>query len=277
MGGSNREPTSLNKLFQGLGDVIPEAQSLVTAGPRDRVGEVLKQMSEGGFGQVPIILESGEVLGVFSYRSFAQRLRMFLGAKAPDVPAAMEMPVEDFLEEIAITHAGVGVDKVLDEFDSKDAVLVGSADRLEGIVTSVDALRYFVAFASPFVLLQSIELAVRRLIAASVDDGQLRECISACIAKHYEEEDRAPPARIDELTLSDCVNLLHYQKAWPFFERAFGQNQLFAYSNLDPLKDVRNAVFHHRRTLADAELRALRDCRDWLLRRIKTLDASKKT
>ena len=48
----------------------------------------------------------------------------------------------------------------LDEFDLKDAILVGTQKRLKGIITVVDVLRYCFRVAAPCILIRQIELAI---------------------------------------------------------------------------------------------------------------------
>jgi hypothetical protein len=48
-----------------------------------------------------------------------------------------------------------------DFIDRYDSALIGEPNRLQGIVTAMDILRYLYRVASPFVLLAEFELALR--------------------------------------------------------------------------------------------------------------------
>ena len=52
--------------------------------------------------------------------------------------------------------------------------LVGEPNRLQGIVTAMDILRYMYGVASPFVLIAEVELALRALMQLAVQPGNAR-------------------------------------------------------------------------------------------------------
>ena len=62
---------SLIDLFHRLKQVLPEAQELIAFPPEKPVAEALAVMHQHNISQVPIVA-ANEVLGVFTYRSFAQ-------------------------------------------------------------------------------------------------------------------------------------------------------------------------------------------------------------
>jgi CBS domain-containing protein len=168
---------SLQDLFHLVSRAVPEAQNLVTVTADTIVQEALDIMFEKNFSQLPV-LEGDQVLGVFSYRSFLKDFRN--RGKNPQ-----SLPVEEFLEDLKFVHAKDVLPDLLDEFELKDSVLVGSEDNLVGIVTTTDALRFFYEVASPYVVLRAIELSIRELMRASVSESTLQECIAQCLAQHY--------------------------------------------------------------------------------------------
>src|SRR5438552_12200063 len=60
-----------SELFHRINRVIPEDQKLLTIPPNCRVRDAVVLMLEHGYSQVPVV-DSAEVLGVFSFRSFAR-------------------------------------------------------------------------------------------------------------------------------------------------------------------------------------------------------------
>jgi len=259
---------SLKDLFHRVSRLLPEDQELVVVPPDTPARDALDIMREHNFTQVPIV-QGSEVLGVFSYRSFSEGV-LQLASNERD-PAGL--PVEVFSEKLMFASVTDELANLLDELDLKEVVLVGSEDRLQGIVTAVDTLRYFYRIASPFVMLGEIELSIRELIRASVTDQDLRACVDKCLT-HYAEEKR--PRAIEEMCLADYITILTWRELWPTFRDAFGGAYTVARAKLGPLPKLRNDVFHFKRELLVEEYDSLRDCRDWLLTRIRKADATRR-
>jgi len=263
---------TLKDIFHRVKQVLPESQKLVTFPPDKSVAEALEEMRAGNFSQVPVV-EGNEVLGVFSYRSFAEGvIRLPSSERDP-----LSLPVEEFLEDLKYAQITDELTMLLDEFDLKDGVLVGSENRLQGIVTTIDTLRYFYGVASPYVLLREIELAIRELIRASVDEDELKDCINKSLKKHYEELGRLVPTSLEELSTNDYVMILRFGGTWDKFKTTFGGTNNLVYTKLKPLPELRNVVFHFKREITIEEYDSLRDVRDWLLKRIRKLEASRKS
>lgn len=260
---------SLRDLFHMVKMALPDSQELVTVNASTEVQQALDLMITANISQVPIVA-SGEVLGVFSYRSLAQGI-LNLPKKEPFQPT---LPVELFMEDLAFASITEEIGNLLDEFDIKDAVLVGSENHIHGVLTSIDALRYFQAIASPYFLLREIELAIRELIRISVTAEQLAECIDNSLKKHY--EGRNLPTSLEEMTFNDYVMLLRFQGNWPHFEKAWGGTCNTVAAKLEPLPELRNVVFHFKRELEVEEHNTLKDRREWLLKRVRKVEADRK-
>lgn len=262
---------SLKDLFHLIRKVMPDEQDPLTFQPETTVAEALSVMREKNFSQVPVV--SGiEVLGAFSYRSFANEL-VKLADKRID-PLALH--VEEFLEDLKFAQITDDLTMLLDEFDIKDAVLVGLPDRLQGIVTTIDALRYFYKVASPYIMLFEIELAIRELIRESVRDDELNECIEKTLKKHYEKTKTTLPTCLEEMTLHDYIMLLSFKGTWEKFMTAFGGNRNIVYTKLKRLPKLRNIIFHFKREVTVDEYDSLRGVRNWLLKRIRRVEGRRK-
>jgi len=262
---------TLKDLFHRVKQVLPETQELLTFNPEKPVAEALAEMRKGNFSQVPVV-EGNEVLGVFSYRSFAEEVTK-LPKKERDL---LSLPVEVFLEDLKYKQITDELAALLDEFDIKDAVLVGSENRLQGIVTTIDVLRYFYGVASPYVMLREIELATRELIRSYVNEHELKECIDKCLQNKYEQIGRSVPTCLEELSTNDYATLIRFKDNWEKFKRAFGGNRNIVNAKLGQVPILRNVVFHFKREITIEEYDYLRDVRDWLLKRIRKVEASRK-
>lgn len=261
---------SLKDLFHRVIKVLPDSQELIVLHPEMSVSDAFDLMGENNINQVPIVA-GHEVLGVFSYRSFATGIKNL--PKNENNP--LGLPVEEFIEDLRFARITDELNELIDEFNLKDAVLVGNEEKLQGIITTIDTLRYFYKVANPYVLLREIELAVRELIRASlVEENAVRDCIEKSLKRHYEDSGREPPASLEELTFHDYVMLLRFKGTWGYFQPTFGANSNLVYSKLAPLPELRNVVFHFKREVTVGEYELLRDVRDWLLKRIRKFEAS---
>lgn len=262
---------SLKDLFHLVKQVLPETQELLTFSPEKPVAEAFAVMHKRNFSQVPVV-EGNQVLGVFSYRSFAEGV-----ARLPrNVRDPLALPVEEFTEKLRFAQITDELNVLLDEFDLKDAVLVGSENRLQGIVTTVDTLRYFYKVASEYVMLREIELSIRELIRVSVNENELEECIDKSLKKQKEESKQEVPTYLEEMTLHDYVMILRHKDTWGKFSAAFGIDRRVVCAKLDPLPKLRNDVFHFRRNITIQEYDTLRRARDWLLKRISKFEARRR-
>ena len=60
-------------LFHLVNALVPDEQNVTVVRPDTPVREALDLMRENGFSQLPV-MEGDRVIGVFSYRSFANRI-----------------------------------------------------------------------------------------------------------------------------------------------------------------------------------------------------------
>ncbi len=274
--GRRMKERSLRDLFHLVKQVLPEEQEIVSVGPEAAVGDALTLMRVRGFNQLPVV-EGDQVLGAFSYRSFAQGVARLPDAVRRRVRDLLSLPVENFYEDLFFAQISDELAALLDEFDTRDAVFVGSEGNLLGIVTTIDVLRYFYEVASPYVLLREIELAIRELLRASGNASELKSCADRSLGKYYQEKSEKVPAVLEEMSLHDYVMLLRFQGTWESFAAAFGPNQDLAGAKLAPLPALRNDVFHFLRELTAEEYETLRECRDWLMTRIRVVEVRRRT
>ncbi len=261
----------LTDLFHLVKRLVPERQQLVTIAPDQSVSEALRVMREYNFSQLPVTL-GDEVHGLFSYHSFARKFPAVVVHTGKADP--LTLPVDLFMEPPTYANPRDEIADYFAAFDTQGALLVGSADKVHAVITSSDALAYFYAAASPYYLIGEIELALRELVASSISQEQLLECIERSLKQHYETNLKQElPTRLEALTLSDLLMLLRYRGTWSRFEGAFGNNQTYAAAKLSQLPTLRNDVFHFKRQLTDDDRETLRQARDWLLTRVKQVDA----
>lgn len=245
--------------FFRVGRMIPMDQELITVSPATRVEEALAVMRQHNFNQLPVVV-GGRVVGVFSHRSLARGLS---NVRRQDDP--LRVPVEDLLEDLEFVRATDDVNLVLSHLDRDGAVLVGDEERLLAVATSTDITDFLWNATRPFVLLQDIELAVRDLMRSCCTDVVIAECIAAAFPPRTEKIKN----RLEDLSLGETVGvLLNPGNFGSYFHMGFGRNRDLVASTLEPVRVIRNKVFHFRDDVSAEELETLVDTGRWLRRKI---------
>ncbi|SCG72489.1 CBS domain-containing protein [Micromonospora inositola] len=240
--------------------LVPDDQDVVTVPTGTPIGSAIDLMRRHDFDQLPVMTVNSHVVGTFTYRSFSQGLRHL---RAQDDP--LSMPVEDLVEDLRFVRAADEVSAVLGYIETDRAVLVGDEDRLLAVVTAADVSAFLWRRTRPFVLLQDIELAVRDLMRSSCTDEDLASVVSAALPGGNDER----AARLEDLTLSELFTvLLHGTSFGRFFRTRFGNNRHLVRATLEPVREIRNKVFHFRDELSAEELQRLLDVASWLRRKI---------
>ena len=263
-----KELDLVSELFHRINRIIPENQSVLTIPPSCPVRDAVAQMLEHGYSQVPVV-ENGEVLGVFSFRSFARE-----AANAPleewikQKCAPGDLAVDEFLEQLEFARVKEEMSHFFDAMDHDDGILVGTPERLVGILTPMDFLRYLDQVTRPFVLVSEIELALRALIRTAMSEEEIGVAARRCLSSAYGSEDKVPTL-LEEMTFDNYQSLICYGENWKQLESVFGGTRSRMSAKLKEIRSIRNDLFHFRREITPEERQRLEDLRDWLLSKAK--------
>lgn len=267
---------SLVDSFHLVGSLIPENQSLKTIPKDTTVANALQIMAENHYSQLPVV--AGKVvLGVFSYRSFAQEATKRQRLERNKVLA--DLPVEEFMEDFSFVAASQDWTKIQPQLDEKDGFFVGDPDSPSGLVTTMDVYKYFRRIADPFIQIAEIEEPLLRLIVERIPKDRRVEIFERVLAGAYGEG--KIPQRPADLSLQDKVLIVttgdYY---WPYFQEVLGQGDRALNNAKEKLKDIpnlRNDAFHFNRKLEPHELKKIDDCRNWLHRAIRAYEGERKS
>jgi predicted transcriptional regulator len=209
-----RELDLASELFHRINRIILPSQTVLTVPPSCSVREAIALMREHGYSQLPIV-ENGEVLGVFSYRSFAQEAAaLSLGDWTRQKCAPGDLPVDEFLERFEFARVTEEMSRVFDAMDRDNGVLIGAPERLIGILTPMDFLRYLYHVASPFVMVSEIELALRALIRNALNAEQIAEAARRCLASAYDSPERLP-VDLEDMTFDNYQAMIAHWSSRP--------------------------------------------------------------
>lgn len=264
-----------SELFHRINRIIPQDQSLLTIPPNYKVREAVALMRKHGYSQIPVV-ENGEVLGVFSFRSFANEASSTTlqdCIKQKCTPG--DLRVDEFLEEFKFARVTEEMSSVFDAMDKDDGVLIGTPERLIGILTPMDFLRYLYKVASPFVMVAEIELALRAMIRISMSDEQIVKAAKRSLLSAYVSEDKVPTS-LEDMTFDNYHSLVAQGENWINFEAVFGGTRTRTSAKLKEIGAIRNDLFHFKREITMLDHQILATHRNWLLNKIKQADAHRK-
>jgi predicted transcriptional regulator len=238
----------VSELFHRINRIIPEKQHLLVIPPDTSVREAVTLMHSHGYSQVPVVA-GGEVLGVFSYRSFSESAAaLSLQDWTQQRCAPGDLSVDEFLEPFEFARVTDEMQNVFDAMDRDNGVLIGSPEQLQGILTPTDFLRYLYKVASPFVMVSEIELALRALIQLAVSEEELALCISRSLSQLYGESEL--PSALGQMTFDNYQILIAHSENWPKFEAILGGTRTRTSAKLKEIGGLRNDLFHFKRELA---------------------------
>jgi predicted transcriptional regulator len=264
-----------SELFHRINRVIPQNQSVLSIRPDCRVREAVSLMRKYGYSQVPVV-ENGEVLGVFSFRSFAREAASAtLEEWTKQKCAPGDLPVDEFLEQFEFARVTEEMIRVFDAMERDNGVLIGTPERLVGILTPMDFLRYLYQVASPFVMVSEIELALRALIRIALSKEQITEAAKRCLSSAYRGDGEVPTS-LEDMTFDNYHALISHGDNWTEFEPVFGGTRTRTSAKLKEIGAIRNDLFHFRREITVEDHQALAGHRNWLLNKIKQAEAHRR-
>lgn len=264
-----------SELFHRINRVIPQSQIVLSVPPSCPVRDAVLLMKKHGYSQVPVV-KNDEVLGIFSFRSFAKgAASLTLEECTKQRCAPGELTVDEFMEQFEFARVTDEMVRVFGAMDRDNGVLIGSPDRLVGVLTPMDFLRYLYQVASPFVMVSEIELALRALIHIALNEEQIGVAARRSLATAYGSEERVPMT-LEGMTFDNYQTLIANKENWVDFELILGGTRTRTSAKLKEIGTIRNDLFHFRRQITVLEHENLGGHRDWLLSKIKQVDGQGK-
>lgn len=265
---SESERELLAAQFHIVDSLIPDGQEVFWVPPETSAVDALHAMRTRGFSQVPIKMND-EVLGVFSHRSFAAGV-----VRHREVRGRLEsLPVDEFREDLHYARPTDDIEPLLDVLLADGAVLVGERNNLLAILTVADVLQALYALTSTYLLLQEIELALRKVIDLSLSTDQFSKCVERSLSGLYEHREDQLPKAVEDLAFGEYVSLLGHGDNWTYFQPLLGSTRDVVNSRLRPINQLRNDVLHFKRTLSPEEREQLVELRDWLFMKLRAIQS----
>jgi len=272
---ASKELDLASELFHRINRIIPLDQKVLTLAAGTPVSVAIALLHQHGYSQAPVV-EGNEVLGVFSFRSFAREVAATpLETWVQQKCGPGELNVDEYLEQFEFARVTEELARVFDFLERDNGVLVGAPDRLIGILTPMDFLRYLYRVASPFVLISEIELALRALIHIALSPEELESAAKRSLAKAYGGEENVP-RELEEMSFDNYRTIIGNGQTWSSFEPVLGGTRERAVGKLKVAGTIRNDVFHFRREISLEEHESLANHRNWLLSKVRLTEAMRK-
>ena len=132
----------LEVLYNDALENTPSARSLavspvITASETDTVSAVIEIMGGKGVSQLPVVDARGRVVGSVSEKVLAEQvMKQGKNALFKPVSTIMEVPLLEI-------DGGASIDVVQDQLSNNPALLVKAGEKVHGIITRADLLRFF--------------------------------------------------------------------------------------------------------------------------------------
>lgn len=183
--------------------------------PDDEISKVKSLMLLNDFSQIPVLQESGKIMGAVSWKSIGK-------AEALGTTKGF---AHEYMEDPAIIKDSVNFLDYIKLVAKKDYVLVTNAKGdLKGIITTYDMTIYFKEFITPFLKLGIIEDNLRRVITT---------------------KDLQTPRDVNELVFSQYEQIFKQHDNWEKLKLPNLNQQVFL-EKLGQLRIIRNKVAHYK-------------------------------
>jgi cystathionine beta-synthase len=111
---------------------------LITARPSDRLTDVVSLMKQHGISQLPVIADDDQLVGLVREIDL---LKHMLSSRREQ-----EATIEGVIDRnVAVVQPGTPLETLIGMFATRHAVVIASADRVQGILTQIDLLDFLAA------------------------------------------------------------------------------------------------------------------------------------
>jgi len=233
------------------------------------VHDALELMIRHDYSQLPVVTESGKLLGLVSEKSIIKSY-FHTGGKVD----LMAVEVDHCLEDAYQIGASQDLFKALGLLKNVYAVVVVEGEAPIAILTNYDTAHFFRDFSEGLMLVEDIEVSLRHLIEDTFPERVAQEgAFSKAFGPRNAENARDMPD-LDRMTFSEIMLVIN--KNWPAFEKVLGNPRMFT-NVMDPIREIRNQLAHFRGRLEIVQRDALLNGWQWLRVRLSNQEAPRIT
>lgn len=227
------------------------------------IREALTLMLEHEYSQLPVIDESGELIGLISDEVITQRYFHLCGS----VPL-LDLPVNHCLITAVTLTKDRDIFEAFDHLKDVYATVIVEENRPIGILTEFDMARFFRDVTEDLLIVEDIEISLRNTVERILSSEQAMK--TALINAHGANSNNPeePKVKFEEQGFRQLTNLITHPKNWQQFEAIFQPMDMFI-KLMDEVRKNRNQLAHFRGDLSAIQKNALIGTRQWLEARPK--------
>jgi CBS domain-containing protein len=197
----------------------------------------LERMFELNYSQLPVE-ESGEIIGAISHRSISRVVKSF------DNPDINQQPVGIAVESPEFVDTDRDIYDLFETLAQDDYVLIGTPEKLEGIMTRYDVFTFLEDQVRPFLLIGEIEESLRRLFDHEYDD--IENQIHTTFSDRAENDDSyEPPEQLQDFNFWEYQTFISTN--WGDLQSYFDADRDLVVTMIEDLAAIRHALFHFRK------------------------------
>ncbi len=252
-----------------LSEVLAGRKPPLTVTRQASVGDALRVMTEHRFGQVPVVDEPGNLLGMVSQQGI---LGLYFHTDGKS--ALLELPVHHVMETAlrldVADHLYLAVDRL--SVPGAYAAVVTEGGQPVAILTGKDMSSFFRSLFEGIILVEEIELLLRGYVDKAFPDDE--SLTTAAIAAFGADPDNPKWARRNpnKLSFGDELLMMVDDDNWPRFEAVLGPRPVFS-ALMERVRQVRNQLLHFSGQLDPLEHDGLLRTYAWLQNRPPWPDA----
>jgi CBS domain-containing protein len=240
-----------------------EKPDIVYVKQDDTIRKALKLMIENDFSQLPVVDESGYLVGTVTERRL---IRMYY--HLVEGVSLLDLKVDHCIAPPVTLPSDRDIFEALNRLKDNDvsAIIVTEGNKPRGILTDFDMTQFFRDISEGLILIEDIEVTLRQHIEKAFPDEHAMLAALMSAFKHDRRDESKPAKMYDELTLYEYIQLITNERNWPKFKGVFEPMGIFV-KLMEPVRETRNQLAHFRGRLDSIQHDALIQALNWLARR----------
>lgn len=235
------------------------------------VRDALTQMVKNDYSQLPVLDDTGGLLGIVTEQSIISTYFHSTGSVS-----LLDLSVDHCMTRAVSLSADSDIFEALDILHNVYAIVITKNRKPIGILTDYDTTHFFRDLSEGLILVEDIETTLRQYIQHTFENENE---MKAALMRAFQADRRDPskPAReFEALSFSQHIQLITTDANWEKFVSYFEPKLLFI-EFMGQVGDIRNQLAHFRGQLEPIQYSALMRVRDWLSSRPKPLQMQKKS
>ena len=213
------------------------------------------------FSQLPIVDVRGKLMGIISEQTIVRKYHLING-KVP----LLDLTVDHCQEPATTLPPDEDIFKALDLLNSVYAIVIVDNGEPHGILTDYDTTRFFRDIAGGLLLVEDIEVTLRKYIEAAFSDEHSTQAALVAAFGTNRQDTTKPAFEYEELSFGQHIQLITTERNWSKFKGVFEPKDLFT-RMMKPVGDIRNQLAHFRKRLDIVQQDTLEQVRSWLATR----------